>query len=1255
MGDINVAFVLLICVALAGCIWALIRLLHKTDSATAPPPPPTPNTPSPPPNAPVPSGVSFEDPWKFYSIQSVDGNNGVDINGDLRTDNKISTDARWQSMDSFLTRSDFLFRAPFSGDSWDDILREQLKKGAAVLRNVSQPAKCLLVEAPAVVILTGDCSLEGLVVRRGGTVLLAPGLLQEAHGLGRTPRALSGGGSMKLSLQFGLCESGGLVQCGFAEREGREARLPADRSLLIQFVDAPQGFRSAGAACSQYSYRVHTPGVTEIPSDQSELSPQCESDLSASMLGGCVTNVVGAKAFGCLFNGNLHLAGSVPPPFSYALWKASSGSKISSESFGSGIQQLDELTTPRSSYAACWTSCREAVLKGATTLQTTDDVHNWPVGAQVVVTCHSAAWVPEGSYMDHRQCKYGNRQGDGYACPEPVIDFYVAGEGPPLESQGFGVEVAVIASASGKTLTLQSALHFDHSRGGVSSFQASDGSSQVQVETPVHVGLLTRNIRICGRDSSSQVKQVPPPFEAKVSSQLYDSSQDLSFEERESRMRLMAMGRMNRSLPPGGPNAATRGVPEPSQWKGQGGSVTCDFSASRHWDYLYYADETQPPGPLGVYLHDSSLRRDCGSQGPVARGSALLGDDGKEGLGYILGATLKFQYGCGVVLDGVELYRMGIPANTGSLGQYSLHFHCAGWGPAFESYAVSGARRHLRVANSVNWRSYSRWCVLHGTNFADVSNNVFCVCMGNGVFTEDGVEHHNNIEHNLMVLNVQTGQTKLASSHGLDQNPGGVVGNFGPDGASSASIWLTNTNNYVYRNVLCCNPAYGAGIWAVAINPRSKAAPATHCVGSEALGLPGLVGDSLASWDPKASRGIFLRGFFGGLSSPYFSSFQGTHEAIGNVKNLGLDGGARPAPHLGTLQSCPYLAENTVYSMCQFYVESTGDNSPWVDNMRSFFVAERQFIPINGNTTGSFLLNNAAGGYPEAAGTSKELGGIYVPRVFSQNLCFSMQGFCMNPAFGGFVWTQSGNSVLVGNCVLGGDYWSTPSSLKNSASGNNMGNYATVLIDMVTNAAISGSRNANSCEGTLVSGPKTMLGLQTCTGSRFKVPPNQRAPFGNGVVCEAANDDPSASWVAFADGIQEGDVAGLLKIWLGGGYAEQPSSGNRMPLRGVRQDMTCFPSAGQPPPPDSLNYVFLFDASTPSNCRTYSTTAAQNQMVSKPWSPQSKPGVPCASCDGDRVDEKYKEIYPVLNIAYVSERWGAVCSAANVLPQQPGA
>ncbi|NCW89904.1 MAG: hypothetical protein EBV73_05060 [Rhodocyclales bacterium] len=318
-------------------------------------------------------------------------------------------------------------------------------------------------------------------------------------------------------------------------------------------------------------------------------------------------------------------------------------------------------------------------------------------------------------------------------------------------------------------------------------------------------------------------------------------------------------------------------------------------------------------------------------------------------------------------------------------------------------------------------------------------------------------------------------------------------------------------------------------------------------------------------------------------------------------------------------------------------------------------MAERQFIPINGNTTGSFLLNNAAGGYPEAAGTSKELGGIYVPRVFSQNLCFSMQGFCMNPAFGGFVWTQSGNSVLVGNCVLGGDYWSTPSSLKNSASGNNMGNYATVLIDMVTNAAISGSRNANSCEGTLVSGPKTMLGLQTCTGSRFKVPPNQRAPFGNGVVCEAANDDPSASWVAFADGIQEGDVAGLLKIWLGGGYAEQPSSGNRMPLRGVRQDMTCFPSAGQPPPPDSLNYVFLFDASTPSNCRTYSTTAAQNQMVSKPWSPQSKPGVPCASCDGDRVDEKYKEIYPVLNIAYVSERWGAVCSAANVLPQQPGA
>jgi hypothetical protein len=58
-------------------------------------------------------------------------------------------------------------------------------------------------------------------------------------------------------------------------------------------------------------------------------------------------------------------------------------------------------------------------------------------------------------------------------------------------------------------------------------------------------------------------------------------------------------------------------------------------------------------------------------------------------------------------------------------------------------------------------------------------------------------------------------------------------------------------------------------------------------------------------------------------------------------------------------------------------------------------------------------------------------------------------------------------------------------------------------------------------------------------------------------------------------------------------------------------------------------------------------------MVSKLWSPKSRPGIPCASCIDEKVDQKYKELYPILSIPYVEDRWDAMCSAVKVLPAEP--
>jgi len=1196
-----------------------------------------------PPPGPFPVGATLEDPWKFYALASIDGSHGVDNNGDLFVNGDKSTDAKWCSMDNTTRSQKYFLRPPLSqgGGSWDDVIAQQLAAGASIC-TVKEPSRCLLVEAPAVVVLTGDCAVEGLVVRRGGTVLLAP-----------QP-------SMTLAIQFAICESGGLIQCGFASEDGRsDARLPKSHSLTIQFVDNPQGFIKAGAACSQYSYKVHTPGVT-LSEKGAATQLQCESDHSLDHLGGCVTNVVGPKAFGCLFNGQIHFAGSVPPQAPFRLWSARNGAITSSESFMQSEQiSLDnERGGVRTEYPVCWTACVGRLMQGDTVIQTDDDVSGWPVGAQVVVTCHSEAWRAEGAFMSYGDCKYTDEANS--SCADPVINFNVEGEATSQRTMsGFGVEVKTILAVSKTSLTVTGLVYNHCAANGPATFDASD-KSQVLVGAPVHVGLLTRNIRFCGRDAA-QVTQPPVPFQTNISS---DSTR-LSSTKRVDVMQLMPMGRMNRAAPVRKTLAAAAdGPPPPDQWFGQGGSVICDFCAHKGQmgNALYYASETSPPTAVGPYLHNPTPaafpQSNCATSGPEARGSSLLGDPGHQGLGYILGGTLKFQYGSAVTLDGVELYRMGIPANTGSLGQYSIHFHCAGWGPKFEDFAVEGALRHLRVVNSVNWRSYSRWCVLHGVNFADVSNNVFCVCMGNGVFTEDGTEHHNNIEHNLMTLNIQTGLTARAQKNDLNQNPGGVVGNFGPDGFSSACIWLANTNNFVYRNVLCCNPAYGVGIWAIALNPRSKAAPATHCVGDEALGLPGLIGNSLTSYD-NDGRQIFQKLWYPAAMKQHFTEFGGDSEAIGNIKALQQDGA-----HRGTLQSCPYLAENTVYNMCQFYIEATNESAPWAaDFRREAFVESQQFIPWNGTTSGSFIANAAAGLYPEAAASTAQEGlrGVYTTRIFSQNLCYSMQGMC-GPLFGGFIWTQSGNTVCIGNCVLGGEYWSSSSSLKNSTINiTAMANYAAVHVDTVTNVAVSGSSSpGGGCEGILVSGGKTMLGLTTCTGSRFASPPkNYTNPVQ--VVCEASNDDPAASWVAFADGLTLKRVQGTLDLWFGGKYTYLDGKTRPPPLRGVKSDLSCCddlhnsPSSSwcKTPPPEQLYYVFIYNDDSPRTSQKIGINSS-DQMTIESWDaslPSFGKDTPCITCqEGGTADPRFKEIYPILRNSYVWERWGKICSYVGVLP-----
>ena len=155
------------------------------------------------------------------------------------------------------------------------------------------------------------------------------------------------------------------------------------------------------------------------------------------------------------------------------------------------------------------------------------------------------------------------------------------------------------------------------------------------------------------------------------------------------------------------------------------------------------------------------------------------------------------------------------------------------------------------------------------------------------------------------------------------------------------------------------------------------------------------------------------------------------------------------------------------------------------------------------------------------------------------------------------------------------------------------------------------------------------------------------------VVCERVNDDHAASWVAFADGINQEDIQGLIDTWLGGKYSSYPGALGpaRVPLYGVREDMTC---SSQVPGADSLYYIFWYNDSNPQQSKKFSVDALQTKPVEKQWTPTQRTSqvLFCSSSSGGKfsVDEAFQDLYLVLQSSYVQQRWANLCTYTTVLP-----
>lgn len=142
-------------------------------------------------------------------------------------------------------------------------------------------------------------------------------------------------------------------------------------------------------------------------------------------------------------------------------------------------------------------------------------------------------------------------------------------------------------------------------------------------------------------------------------------------------------------------------------------------------------------------------------------------------------------------LNGVEIRRGG---QAGKLGRYPFHWHMLSYEGSTTLPDVTG--QYIR--NSTVNQSAQRGIVIHGTNGAEVKDNVVYDVRGHGIFTEDASERRNTIDGNL-VLKIR------------DPLPANALKKHETNDRHSSGFWISNPDNVLINNTAAdCG---GNGFW----------------------------------------------------------------------------------------------------------------------------------------------------------------------------------------------------------------------------------------------------------------------------------------------------------------------------------------------------------------------------------------------------------------------------------------------------------
>eukprot|EP00808_Paulinella_micropora_P014984 g853.t1 len=785
-----------------------------------------------------------------------------------------------------------------SGGSWGAFVRNtatrmdlsahatgKLKQSVLVVEN-----NALVASGPKPMYLGGFSQLQlyGIVVRRGGILLIDDA-------------------DLDLSITFMIIESGGLFQAG----SHADAAYRFMSQLTITLTHQ-EDYGSSPVTASQYSAEVLFPGLTlQGPGSNFE-------DYS----GGSLHNTGGAKAIAVFFNGNYQLNGFVPALVDYRdTWNAvevdSNGNIVkdwreyiqpltTSNSNGTGrVQQDFDLNSWPEAYPMIWARLASPGAKKGDTVISLEEADwnanavlagkTWAVGDRILITARTSQYTDSSQalgmprvWMDYdpsspqastRQSYHDNVQAN--AKFKPLMGGNKDGE--------VGVEVATIAAlgADGK-ITLARPLMFDH--GSTDTSLKNDQGRMLNVQTRLHVGWLSRRITITSQRSSGGggCNNIPSTANKPIN------------------------GPMGKVVPNFSQISSIASETEIynkcyDSKKRQGSFIRPDGQGG-FFDTVFTGPQETEQQPVGHWMFETS---------------------GLTGCNAIWGGQQRFMYASSVSLDGVEVTNMGTSGNFGNMGQYAVHFHLAGYGRSFRDYLPTGAKalgysRELRIVNSAVWRTYGRWITLHGTNEAEIRNNVAFLTYGSGFFVEDGTELQNIFDHNMGIM----AMTAVRNAY---WNPSPIYPFVSTDFGPMSTFWFKNNQNIFSRNIAANSPTPVLAVWYVPQKIGRLRGPSAVCIGSEILGLPSLASEASATGTDTS-----------GLNRNLESNNNGFAVKFESIRTCGQDGSSYCAcymppdfefPLRSPMTGCnvysadnqgnPLMAnsENVVYNMVGFYSE----------------------------------------------------------------------------------------------------------------------------------------------------------------------------------------------------------------------------------------------------------------------------------------------------------------------------------------------